>query len=380
MSETQSFAQRRASGLNGRSASHTAPSAQWQTHSRKSSQSSQTSNAYGRPGSGLHGDIDSSLNGLGAGNGLGSLADELDDGWDEEDTGYETNLAEGAHHGDLGFELDSAEERSHAQNLVPPLSPSKRRPGSPRKDAYNDSAYDGSEYGDERELEPAEGITPSLERWMGEIEALARQGADVSDPLWSRFATSLNDLPSQFELENNAGRLVTACSAATSHLTNHSRAFTTTTHSLVSPFALPPDPSDIDEILPLVASLVTMLPKPPSDSVMNLRTLNNQTADLLTTLSTLGDSLYMVRQTSTTASRRLRASRDVVDALRKEMDQAEEGESWLERGAWDEKIKNREARKTCEDVVGGFEQVCNEWRQRLIDNYGGVGALDTAAA
>lgn len=80
----------------------------------------------------------------------------------------------------------------------------------------------------------------------------------------------------------------------------------------------------------------------------------------------------MTRQTTSLASRRLRATRELVGEMRKEADLREEGERWVERGEWEERLKGRECARICGDVVGGFEEVCQGWRKRLVGG-GGVG-------
>ena len=78
----------------------------------------------------------------------------------------------------------------------------------------------------------------------------------------------------------------------------------------------------------------------------------------------------MTRQTTSLASRRLRATREMVGEMRKEADMREEGEMWVEKGGWEERLKRRECARICGDVVEGFEEVCQGWRARLV---GGVG-------
>ena len=74
----------------------------------------------------------------------------------------------------------------------------------------------------------------------------------------------------------------------------------------------------------------------------------------------------MSRQTTTTAARRLRSAKELVSELRREEELREEGERWLTRGGWSEKLKRRECAHVCGEVVGGFEEVCNGFRERLL--------------
>lgn len=55
---------------------------------------------------------------------------------------------------------------------------------------------------------------------------------------------------------------------------------------------------------------------------------------------------------------------------KRESEVREEGVRWIERGGWEERLKGREAGRTCERVVGGFEEVCERWRERLVGQLG----------
>jgi hypothetical protein len=43
---------------------------------------------------------------------------------------------------------------------------------------------------------------------------------------------------------------------------------------------------------------------------------------------------------------------------------------YIERGDWDRKLKEREAKRECAGVVEGFEDVCGMWRKRLCEGLG----------
>jgi len=161
--------------------------------------------------------------GLGdAGNGLGSLADELAEAWDED--------GEGEGEGDVSGLPAAEEDASKAQarkgtssqfgshHDLGALSPSpvllEKPNGSgipqkkPRK-RLKDTDYDGSDYGDNSDLEES-GMTPQLEARMAVVESLALQGAGLTgteaDQVFSRVATYLRDLSSQASVENHATR------------------------------------------------------------------------------------------------------------------------------------------------------------------------------
>lgn len=86
----------------------------------------------------------------------------------------------------------------------------------------------------------------------------------------------------------------------------------------------------------------------------------------------------MTRQTTTLAARRLRSSREAVAELKREWEEREEGIRWVESGGWEERLRTRECARVCGEVVGGFEEVCNGWRERLIR--GGSGEMGLGVA
>jgi len=115
--------------------------------------------------------------------------------------------------------------------------------------------------------------------------------------------------------------------------------------------------------------------QPSTNPLASLQALISETSDITLSLRGLSDTLYESRQLTSTASRRLRSARELVADLRREEESREETSRWLERGDWDRRLRDREAGKECADVVGGFEAVCGEWREKLF----GAGAEVAAA-
>jgi hypothetical protein len=144
----------------------------------------------------------------------------------------------------------------------------------------------------------------------------------------------------------------------------------------VSPLSIPPAADVIDTLVPEIATLLTLLPQPPLAAVPPLRSLHSLTIDLLSTLSTLSDSLHMIRQTTTLAGRRLRSVREMLVVMKKDLEAGEEGRRWLEAGRWEERLGERRAARVCREVIGGFEEVCGRWRERLVE----MGEVEAAAA
>lgn len=119
-------------------------------------------------------------------------------------------------------------------------------------------------------------------------------------------------------------------------------------------------------LLPMLLTLTDLMPRPSAPALQSLASLHTLTADLAQTLNYLSDTLHMSRQTTQAAARRLRAARELVAELRREEELREEGERWLARGGWADRLARRECARACGDVVGGFEQVCESWRQHLM--------------
>ncbi|KAI0407515.1 hypothetical protein F4802DRAFT_554164 [Xylaria palmicola] len=309
-------------------------------------------------------------------NGLGNLADELADalsGSGDEDEEY---------YGD-GYELrDEGHEpvdgvRDSGVDVAGQIDLPDRTKGSslnvpspkPRGHRRTESAYDGSEYGSESDLDST-GMPPSLVAKMDAVESLARRGTEKtgspSDGVFQRVTDGLRELGSQSGVEGSTTRLITAHSALATHLSHQTRQLHNLTFPLLSPLVAPPPPETIDALLPILTAVSSDMPRPTTSAFDSLAALHSVTSDLVQTLNYLSDTLHMSRQTTTTATRRLRTAREMVSEMRREEELKEEGERWLARGNWGERLQNRECAGVCRDVVGGFEEVCNGWRARLL--------------
>ncbi|KAJ6119261.1 hypothetical protein N7523_003541 [Penicillium sp. IBT 18751x] len=342
----------------------------------------------------------------GGSGGLGNLADELADAWEQEEDGYGyASGQETARTGSQQMEQSDGEDAYiqsvHDMHSGSPgsESPARNRLRAPhlRQHRRAESHYDGSDYGNDSDLDESADISPALESQMADIESLARRGIEnngsENDHVIQRTVESLRDLGGQSGIENSAMRLITAHSSITSHLTHQTRTLQSLIHPILfSSFPLLSEDA-IDSLIPLIdEGLLPNLPYPfpehsrrdsrpttPSQPTANplasLQALISQTSDITLSLRSLSDTLYESRQLTSTASRRLRSARELVSDLRREEESREEGSRWLERGDWDRRLKDREAGKECADVVGGFEAVCGEWREKLF----GAGAEVAAA-
>jgi hypothetical protein len=164
--------------------------------------------------------------------GLGNLADELGDVWDEDDDmadgefGDELEMTEDSEPIGMAVDHDGSTGADHAINLnvlrdsgvtMPSSSSSEASKLSPERAAIvrnhrrQRSLYDGSDYGDDSDLE-ADGISPALEARMAAIESLARRGTEANgsatDGVVKRVVEQLRDLGSQIGIENGATRYV----------------------------------------------------------------------------------------------------------------------------------------------------------------------------
>ncbi|KAG6016544.1 hypothetical protein E4U54_001111 [Claviceps lovelessii] len=315
--------------------------------------------------------------------GMGNLADELADAFsdsDEEDEGeVETDQEQGLEsqpgqtHNNItngaagdGPDITSTPTRSQTkdkgknQKLLSPCG----------RDGRNVAMdYDGSEYGSESDLDCG-GIPATLVSKIDGIESLARRGTEnyggADDDVFKRVTEGLRDLGSQLTVEGNASRLITAHTALATHLVHQTRQLHGLTFPLLSPLVPAPDGETIEDLIPLLVSLSSQMPRPSTIAFSSINALHTITSDLIQTLSYLSDTLQMSRQTTAMATRRLKSARELVSEIRRDEELREEGERWLHRGNWSQRLARRECASVCDEVIDGFEDVCNGWRERLL--------------
>lgn len=178
-----------------------------------------------------HGSPAHQFDGGGDGNGLGNLADELGEVWDDDEEAMEgefgeeldappeddvSNIGTAVEH-DGSYGMDSVASPNGVRDsgvAMQNSSPARLSPGSAantRKHTRQRSMYDGSDYGDDSDLDN-EGISPALEMRMAAIESLARRGIEengsASDEVVKRVTEQLRDLGSQNAIENGTGKYV----------------------------------------------------------------------------------------------------------------------------------------------------------------------------
>ena len=343
---------------------------------------------------------------------MGSLEDELAGAWEE---GEEDVLEEST--GDLRESALSSPIRptqsrdgpNHTGDLAhdvatsPTLTTKSTSPRKQRKQGHTrtESRYDGSDYGELSEDEmipPGPDLKPELRMLLRDVEELAAQGTLTFLPPQARpsldqpngdhkhrrkeslpkvepdahistLLTRLRDLGQQATLETQTSRLITAHTSLTSHMTHQSRAIQTAAYPLLSPLnnlGTVADPADLDTVLALLEQTLETLPQPSFTSLNSLSHLATAGREAITTLNALSDSLHMSRQAEAAAARRLKSVREQVAELRREFELEEMGRRWLEEGEWEERLKRRDAKRICGEVTGGFEEVCETWRRRLV--------------
>ncbi|KAL8643022.1 MAG: hypothetical protein Q9228_000367 [Teloschistes exilis] len=308
-------------------------------------------------------------------NGLGNLADELAEAWDDsvrhgrdsEDVAVPDRLQNGheVQRGRPAFEIhhsvsDSIPPRHQREvnddrSLSPPKQSSRKRL---QRKSLNESDYDGSDYGDSSDLEAVEGISASLEHRLAAIESLARRGTESNgseaDSVLTRVAVCLQNLGPQADLETGTSRSVR-------HLARNYVG------------------NEIDGLLPLLTITPELLSQPNTRAVSALRGVYSSSLDLISTLSMLADSLHMMRQTTSRASRKLKAAKEAVDDVRKDHQVMEDGIRWIQEGNWEEKLSNRECANVCGLMLDGFKEACEVWEKRMDERANDQRMLEMAA-
>ncbi|KAG8526902.1 uncharacterized protein KY384_008331 [Bacidia gigantensis] len=306
-------------------------------------------------------------------NGLGTLADELAEAFDEEveGDGMHSHPDEMAgkenvllRHSKTDSSNEGAPHSSHS--LHASSSPNRAHKAKSNKPNSQDEGLEFSEDSDcNGNHNPSE-----LDSQIRQIERLAAQSTEdcscEAESTVQRTARLLRDLPPQSGIENGASRSITAHIALTSHMTNQARTLQSLSHPLMSPLAMPPEPDTIDNLIPLLATLLASLPTPSKQCLSSLHSLRSSTIDLQSTLTSISDSIHMIRQQMTPASRKLRSVIDLVIEIRKEAEAREEAIRWIERGCWERRLAERECKRVCGEVIGAFEDDLRHQRQMLV--------------
>ena len=272
----------------------------------------------------------------------------------------------------------------------------------PRGHTRKQSRYDGSEYGDlsDSEHSLSSDLPSGLKVTIADVDMLVREHNDqnprshqqqqqkhnqssndydpseIQDPV-QRLLKNLNTslLASQSALETKTTRLITAHTSLSTHLAYQTRSLHASTYPLLSPLSAPPTSDVIADLLPLITASLAAIPQPTFTTLHTLSQFSTAGRDVVATLGVLSDSLHMARQVEGEAGRRLKSARDMVGEMRRECEAGEVGKRWIEAGGWEERLRGRECARECKEVVGGFEEVCNGLRERIVKGAEGVRAV-----
>ena len=319
------------------------------------------------------------------GSGLGNLADELEQAWDDDaDQDHQgSSFLDGLREGDsaveqaelqspydyndihdFGFIDTSAQSPLQNHQTLHPPSPQTRKPKSTRRSTHNrtESAYDGSDYGSDHEEDELSSFPPLLRKRMREVEKLARNVHDddtlsEGGGVVKRTISSLRDLgPPQSNMENGVTKVSTAYMSMATHRTHKQREIFALSHSLIYGNAC----SDLpDEFLDLLVSeideLSSTIPFLQSQNpLLSLQILAAQTSDLTHTLRGLTDLLQESKLAATAVARKLKSVKDMVEEIKNEEELVELSIMLIQGQDWDRRCRERQAGKMCREVVKGF--------------------------
>ncbi|EXJ87085.1 hypothetical protein A1O3_04043 [Capronia epimyces CBS 606.96] len=324
--------------------------------------------------------------------GLGNLADELEQAWDDEGGGEgegegQSSFLEGLREGDVAQDLQSPYEMndmhdfgfgmvvqsphpaSHEAQQSPTLSvPPRARADSAthRKSAHrrHESAYDGSDYGPESDGEEQDdSLPPMLKKRIRDIETLTRMSVNPEDAVSEdggtvkRTIQRLKDLGPQGNVEYGVTRLITAYTSMASHRSHKTRDLFTQSHSLMYGGLLHLPEEMIELLLEELNMLSSTLPfLRPQNPLLSLQILASQTEELNQTLRSLTDLLQEARLAANAATRKLKSVRDMVEDMRLEEELVENSILLIQAGDWDRRCRTRQAAKTCQEVCEGFAE------------------------
>ena len=319
-------------------------------------------------------------------NGLGNLADELNQVWDEQDPEQQgSSFLDGLREGDSvtqiqspcdindmhDFGFSNTSVHSHlpqdtGSTLQVPNSPQKPIKPQPqrRKSTHQrtESAYDGSDYGSEHDEDELSAFPPLLRKRLREIERLTREFEDadsVSEAggVVKRMVAGLRDLgPPQSNIEYGLTKLATAYTSMATHRIHKQREIFALSHSLLygSTCAELPD-EFLDLLISEINELSSTIPfLQAQNPLLSLQILAAHTSDLTHTLRSLTDLLQENRLAANAATRKLKSVKDMVDGMQIEEELVENSIMLIQLGDWDRRCRERQAGKMCREIASGF--------------------------
>lgn len=321
---------------------------------------------------------------------MGNLADELDfadEDWDEEGGDLDgeplSDMEEMEH--EFVEEGDSTPVRDHLLDPpqtdgardsgvdIPyqsPPSPTSRKKGAQAmRKASGMHTQTGTRQPSNRyqQEEEEDKFSLEMEDAMNEVARLADPSSSARADTTTRTMSALQDLGAQNTIDAQTHRFQTSMDSVSTQLVEQSKALQSLSSSIFSPFALSfsLETLDIEDVLTAFEHLIEELPVPDVRPLQSLTKLHKETADLVQTLSVLTDSLQMGKQVGTSAARHLRVTQTMTAELRREREEADQAQFWIEKDGWNQKLQDRWCATECKDVVSGFDQMCAGLRKGL---------------
>jgi len=204
----------------------------------------------------------------------------------------------------------------------------------------------------------------NLDAYIADIAGLASPSTPTTEDTIASFRKTLTSLPSEVTLGQSARNYARGASSTAINTNSSLHALTT----LVSSILLKPNAIATADLDILIEQLSTVaLPRPTLYITASTIHARRTTDNLLELLSTLSDSIHMVREIESTATRRLQSTRELATSLRKEFDEVEKADKLLRDGEWESRLAGRKGGKMCREMVKGFESVCDGMRAKLVE-------------
>ncbi|KAK6544269.1 hypothetical protein TWF694_000971 [Orbilia ellipsospora] len=371
-----------------------------------------------------------------AGNGLGSLADELAAAWSDEEGDDEVDLDDGQVPRSPTSPRSPVHRRHASISSIGSAGSQRRRFARLSNETASSIVSNGTSATSattaskpmirhHRRMSSSvtidmngcdDGISPSLEDKIGQIESEALRGLSMvkswsrrqragiakrrpgingiieseeveeeEDPI-CRLLEGLSSLGSQSSIETGTQRLITAHVSLSTHVQNQSRTLRDLSLQLNAPGTtittatprLSTQPVTIssknktasendedDETTPIFTTLLSTVPTPTIQPLRDLQALHSLTSQLINHLAGLSDAIHMFRQQSNAASRKLRGAKEAVREWKTEVETVEQARKWIDEGDWDRRLGRREAAGVCREVMGGFEDVIRGMERRI---------------
>lgn len=362
--------------------------------------------------------------GDGEANGLGSLADELGEIWDQEELeGQGSSFLDGLREGSIDPVMDgplqspnsvtdmryfstagtSQTPISPSSATFQPLTPAVSEPGTQEQQKSSthrktESRNDVLDHVPDSDNEDPTDIPPSLAKRLRDIEKVTRMSSNTEDSLSEdggvvyRTTQALKELGPQSSIENGTSRLITAYTSMATHRTHTARELFSQTHSLLYGQSASANLNNLpEEVIDLLlyeiselssalsptssTSTISNPPQTPTQQspLLSLELLASDTSSLLQTLRGLTDSLTEWRQVHLQATRKLRSARDLAEEIRLEEELKETSMLLIQAGDWDRRCRERHAARTCREVVTGFSKTCDVLRDRYVRRWESTG-------